>query len=309
MSVPELVGLGAKASLILTVFGLGLHATTGDAVSLFRRPARLARSIGTMFIAMPIVAALLVLAFDLPPAIRIALGALAISPVPPIWPRKTLHAGGSESYTIGLLTATSVLAIISIPLSLQLLARALGTPLRESPATIAGIALASVLLPLAAGILVRRLAPRPAERASRFVVMAGLTMLVVAVSPIAIELWPAFAELTGNGTLAVMSLFVLTGLALGHLFAGPPTEDRVVLALASCARHPGIAVAIATTNFPEQRLAPAAIVLYLLVSVVVSVPYVAWARKRHERSTAGAPTAPRARPRAWRSPTHRARSR
>jgi bile acid:Na+ symporter, BASS family len=55
-------------------------------------------------------------------------------------------------------------------------------------------------------------------------------------------------------------------------------EDRTVLALYTSARHPGVAVAIAQTNFPEQRLALAAILLAMLVSAVLALPYMNWIR-------------------------------
>jgi bile acid:Na+ symporter, BASS family len=57
-----------------------------------------------------------------------------------------------------------------------------------------------------------------------------------------------------------------------------------VLALASGARHPGAALAIATANFPEQKLAPAAILLYLLLSAILSIPYVMWGKRHAEIS-------------------------
>ena len=83
-------------------------------------------------------------------------------------------------------------------------------------------------------------------------------------------------SLIGNGTITVMIVLAVVGLASGHLLGGPDPDDRVVLALASATRHPGIAIAIAQANFPDQKLAPAAIVLYMLVSAIASAPYLKW---------------------------------
>jgi BASS family bile acid:Na+ symporter len=52
-----------------------------------------------------------------------------------------------------------------------------------------------------------------------------------------------------------------------------------VLALASASRHPGMALAIARLNFPDEHAVPAAILLYFLVSTLIALPYVRW-RKR-----------------------------
>jgi BASS family bile acid:Na+ symporter len=51
----------------------------------------------------------------------------------------------------------------------------------------------------------------------------------------------------------------------------------------SCAcRHPAIAFAIASANFPDQRFG-GAIILYLLLSLLIGVPYVRWNRSRVEQ--------------------------
>jgi BASS family bile acid:Na+ symporter len=60
---------------------------------------------------------------------------------------------------------------------------------------------------------------------------------------------------------------------------GPDPEHSVVLALSSACRHPAIALSIAATNFPDERFG-GTILLYLIVSAVVGIPYIAWQRKQ-----------------------------
>jgi hypothetical protein len=74
---------------------------------------------------------------------------------------------------------------------------------------------------------------------------------------------------------------VVVGLAAGHLLGGPDAEDRTVLALSTASRRPAIAMAIAHTNFPEQTLAMAAVLLYLIVDAIVALPYLNWTKRRH----------------------------
>jgi BASS family bile acid:Na+ symporter len=52
-----------------------------------------------------------------------------------------------------------------------------------------------------------------------------------------------------------------------------------VLALSSACRHPAIALSIAAANFPDEHFG-GTILLYLIVSTVVGVPYLAWNRKQ-----------------------------
>src|SRR5262245_34819053 len=129
MTLASLIVLVLKTSIFLTVLSFSLNATLQDATYLFRRPAKLARAVVSMNIVMPMFAVSIVLLFDLHQAVRIALVALSVSPVPPFLPTKALKSGGRSCYTIGLLAAAAMLAIVFIPLTLMLLERVFGVPL------------------------------------------------------------------------------------------------------------------------------------------------------------------------------------
>ena len=285
MSLEALIPMVLKTSIFLTVLGLGLRASVHDVVSLARDRSRLVRSMVATIVIMLIVAALLALSFDLNPAVKIALVALSISPVPPLWPKRTLKAGGDESFTLGLLVATAALSIITIPIAVEVFQRVFGIPLRMSADVIARTVLVTILLPLFLGITVRQLVPSFARDTATAISSTGTALLVAGVIPLLIKLWPATTSLIGDGTLAAMTAFVVIGLAAGHFLGGPARESRAVLALACASRHPAIAIAIAQVNFPSQRLVPAAIVLYLLVNAVVSTAYLKRGRRPAPRRT------------------------
>lgn len=280
VSLHALVVLGVKTSIVLTVVGLGLSASLDDAISLFRAPERLFRSLLAMMVIVPLFAVIVASVFDLDPAVKIALAALSISPVPPLWPRRSLRAGGEMSYTIGLLVATALLSIVTVPLGLLLFESIFSIPLRMHPLDVAYLAFVTVLLPLVAGMVVRRRLPRFADRAARPVSLLSIGLLGVSIVPILITIWPAITTLVGDGTLLTMLAFVLVGVIGGHALGGPADEDRCTLVLASASRHPGIALAIAQVNFPNEHLLAPAIVLYLLVSGLATTPYVRWTRRQ-----------------------------
>jgi bile acid:Na+ symporter, BASS family len=58
------------------------------AVHLFRRPGQLVRGLVAMNLLMPMFAVALAVMFDLNPAVKIALVALSVSPIPPVLPKK-----------------------------------------------------------------------------------------------------------------------------------------------------------------------------------------------------------------------------
>jgi bile acid:Na+ symporter, BASS family len=278
MDPATLVLFGLKASVAVLVFGLGLEADFADAFYLFQRPWQLIRSLFAINIVMPLFAAALAALFNLHPAVKIALVALAVSPVPPILPRRQGKVAARASYPIGLLVAAGLLAIVFVPVAVELLGWEFGADAHISVAAIAKLIVMTVLGPLVTGIVFRSVAPAFAERISRPMSLIATLLLFICAVAILFGAGPAIISLIGNGTIVALAAFIFIGLGTGHLLGGPSAEDRSVLALATACHHPGIALAIANANFPEQKLAPAAVLLYLVLSLVLVIPYVKWRR-------------------------------
>lgn len=287
MDLATLIPIALRSSIFLLVFALGLGANFDEALSLLRRPAQLLRSLVAMNVVMPVFAVLLAATFDLHYIVKVALIALAVSPVPPILPKKQLKAGGSAHYTVGLLFSAALLTIVSLPLSVEIVGRVFDKPTHVSPATVALIVSITVIAPLAAGILVRHLAPRVAERIAAPVSLFATVALFVGVLPIVFAAWPAAVSLVGNGTLAAITVFIVAGLAAGHFLGGPDPNDRVVLALATATRHPGVAMAVAHAVAPGNKLVLGAVLWYLIVGLIVSAAYLAWRRRQADTATLG----------------------
>jgi BASS family bile acid:Na+ symporter len=288
MTLQQLIGLVLRASIALLVFSIGLGAQPSDLVHLFRRPRLLARSLLAMYGVMPLLALALALTFPMHPAIKLALVTLAVSPVPPALPRKQLKAAAEEaSYIVGLLVVAGLAAVVVVPIWVSLLGRVAGRATQMSPGAVARVVLATVLVPLVLGMLLRRLAPALVERVRYPISLTANVLLLLGSIPLLLAVAPAMGSLIGNGTILVLVVFVAVGLAAGHLLGGPILAERTVLALATAARHPGVALAIATANAPTQKLAPAALLLYLLVSAIGAMPYLAWVR-HHARPLPGA---------------------
>ena len=265
--------LAVRAGIILTVLALGLRASFDDATFLVRRPTKLGKALLSMNVVMPLFAAAMISMFALQPVVKIALLTLAVSPIPPFLPSKALRVGGDAAYTIGLLVAASVLAIVFVPLSVELLGVAFRRSVQVSVSSVVLVMATTVLAPLAVGLLVHRLAPTFAARSAKPVSIVGLVVLVASVIPIAVVAMPDTISLIGDGTLLALTAFVVVGLVTGHLLGGPERGERTVLALTTSSRHPGIALAIASANFTDHHRLLSTILLYLIVTTVVSIPY------------------------------------
>lgn len=276
MTLAQLIPIAISASIFLIVLATGLNATLHDATYLFRHPSLLVRSILSMNVVMLVVAVTIAFVFDPPPAIKIAIIALAVSPVPPVLPTKQEKAGGTEEYAIGLLTAAAVIAVVWVPLSIHLLAEITGIAMHEPASKIAAVVLASVIVPLIAGIAIRSFAPDLAQRIARPISIFAVALLIMACIPVLFFAWPAFRALLGDGMVIALVAFSFIGLTVGHLLGGPKPNDQAVLALASGTRHPGVALAIANLNFPTEKGALAVVLCHLIIGAIVSLPYVRW---------------------------------
>ncbi len=280
MNLPKLIVVGLALSALLNLFSIGLKASLQDATYLFRRPGELARALLAMNVLMPLFALVLISIFDFNPAVKIALVALSVSPIPPPIPTKMVKAGGTESYVIGLHIAIGSLAIIFVPLVMEVIGRVRNVELHMTIAPVAKVIFISVLIPIALGMGVHKLAPALSERLSKPIALISGIGLVACIVVVWISAAPEMWSLIGNGTVIALAAFVLVGLVIGHLLGGPVPENRTSLALSTASRHPGIALLLAHANFPAETLVTAAVLLYLLVNAVVSIPYLLWIKPR-----------------------------
>ncbi len=286
MSLQALLLLALKLSILLTVFGIGLRATGDDVLYLLRRPRVLLRSMLAMFVVMPLFAVFITTKFEYHRAVEIALVALAISPVPPLLPRRVTKSGGRAPYGLGLMVTAAVLSIVFVPLALKIIGLFFHKPFVMGPGAVARMIAVSVIVPLGAGMLFRKFAPHVAGRIAKPVGMVAAVLLGVGVLAAVVHVFPIAWSLIGNGTLLVFVLFIAFGLAVGHLLGGPGPDERVTLALCTACRHPGLALAIASANFPQETREVGAILLYVVLNILVAIPYVAWHRRVSARGDA-----------------------
>jgi BASS family bile acid:Na+ symporter len=279
MTAQTLILLALKASIVLSVFAIGIVSRVDDTLFLLRRPSLLLRSVLAINVVMPLVSAAMAWTLDLPHAIEVALVALAASPVPPVLPKKQIKARGEPSYAIGLLVVAALIAVLFVPIAVELVGLAFHLPVHMNPWPIARLVVATVLAPLVAGLAVRRLAPELAARFARPVGRIANVVLMLCVVAVLTTAWPAIVAFVGTGALWAVAAFVAVGLAVGHGLGGPDPHGRTVLALATAARRPGVALAIASANFPADKAILPAFLLYLVFGAILAIPYVIW-RKR-----------------------------
>jgi BASS family bile acid:Na+ symporter len=272
MNLQQIVVLAIQASIFCVVFGFGLKATPSDLRALLQRPALLLRSLFAVLVVMPAVAVVIARMFDIRPAAEIALIALAISPLPPLLPRRESNAGAYGSFALSLMLVLAALSIVTVPLSLEVLAQLFDKPLGASSGGVARVVLMTTLIPAAAGMAVRAMSAALADRIEPTATLIAKILLPFAALVLLTGLWRQIWDAIGGGAVIEMIVFVGVGLLVGDLCGRPHREYSIVLALSNTCRHPALALSIAAANFPNGQFA-GTILLYLIVSGVLVTAY------------------------------------
>lgn len=281
MNAAKLIGIGIDISMALMVFSVALSAGSERLRGAFRSPGLLARSLVAMFIVMPVVAVLIARNFDLNRELLVALILIALSPVPPVLPSKQIKAGGGTNFVLGLLVTAALAAIAIVPAGVALIGRVFGREL-DVPYDVVGRTVGmSVLLPVLAGLVVARAAPAFAARAAGPLSKFAGILLLACFLPALWASWSTIAAQMTNFTVVAIVAFMLIGLAVGHFLGGPDPGDRTALALATATRHPGVAIAVLHAVEPDSKAVTLVILLYLVVGMVATIPYVRWRTRRH----------------------------
>lgn len=284
MDAKALTLLALQIAIAGTVLTYGLQATRDDLLYIVQRPGLLLRSLVAMLVVMPLIVVACVYFLDLPQPTAVVLTALAISPVPPLLPRKHKKAGGVAPYGLGMLVVLALMSIVTVPLSLVLFDWLFAQPLAVGLTAIIKIVVTMIVAPLVAGMLIAHFAPRAATLLFAPVRRIAMLLLIVGTLVLLAGTWRAIWSATAQSTLLAIAGFVLAGLIVGHWLGGPEPEHASVLALSTASRHPAIALAISTANYPGEPFAPT-LALYLILCTLLAIPYVKWQRRRTELSS------------------------
>jgi BASS family bile acid:Na+ symporter len=278
MSAAQFFHVLLLGGLFTSVLALGTRTTREEVSYLWRRPSLMTRSLLTIYVVMPLVTLVLMRVLPVPIHTQIALVLLAISPGLPVAPKNMLKLGGYPPYVHSLLVSTSLIAIITVPVSLALLGAAFPEEAAIRPLQLLKVLGATFLVPLALGLLLRRRAPAVAERAAG---PAGKIGAVALSAWFLILLVLNFRDVLDLGawSLSAIALWTFVGLAVGHLLGGPDPANRSSLALATALRHIGVAAVIGKTCFEAAK--PLNLILvYIAAYTFVPIPYSIWWKKR-----------------------------
>jgi BASS family bile acid:Na+ symporter len=275
----ELVALAVQISLLLIVLSIGLQARWGDLTYALKHPRQLFRAFIAVNLVVPLVAYVLCRFLPLEPMTEVGLVLMAVSPLAPFAPGKMLKAGADRAFVDGLYLTLLIAAVVIVPATIALMSAISYQTAHISILDVGLFVAKSVLVPMLVGLTVSGIWPTLAGKLAPIARITGYALLIPVALLILLKMGSGLAALIGHGGLIVITVTVLAGIAAGHWLGGSVPGHRVALSQAAATRHPGIAGLIAHKNFPGPQVI-LAIVLFLLVSIVVSAAYNKWAHAK-----------------------------
>jgi BASS family bile acid:Na+ symporter len=274
-----LTTVGLPLALAVVMFGLGLSLTVADFGRIAREPRAVGVALATQILLLPAVCFALVVGLGLDPVLAVGMMLLAASPGGTTANLFSHLFRGDVALNITLTAVNSVIAVVTLPLVVNLAVGWFAPPLGSSVGLQFDKILqvfAIVLVPVVLGMLVRRLSPATARRAERPVRILSAVVLVLVIAG------ALLAEREDLGTYLadvglVTTLFCLLSLGAGFLVPRlfrVGYRQSVASAFEIGIHNSTLAIAVALTVLGDERLAvPAAVYGVIMFPLAAGVGY------------------------------------
>jgi bile acid:Na+ symporter, BASS family len=264
--VLEVLQLIAKLSVLVFVVTcmvtVGLSLKLREVLAPLRKVRLVLLALAVNFLLAPLLAYRLTVVIPLNPAHAIGLLLLGGAAGAPFLPKLAEMARGDLAFSVALMILLMVGSTLFMPLALPLLIPGL----QADPWSIAQPLVVQMVLPLAAGLVVKSRFERfaawlkPVLSLVSNVSLVLLTLLLIGLNG------EALLGTLGGGAIFAFAVFVGVTFAAGFLLGGPEAGTRRVLGLGTGQRNIAAALVIATSSFSDPQ-----VVTMLLVETVVGL--------------------------------------
>lgn len=292
-----LTTIGLPVALGIIMLGLGLSLTLADFARVLKQPRAVMVALFCQLLVLPAICFGLVVAFQLPPVLAVGMMMLAASPGGTTANLYSHLFRGDIALNISLTAVNSVIAVITLPLITNF-AIAVFQPFDDQLGLQWSKALevfAIVLLPVALGMLIRRLRPRFADAMDKPVRIASVVILIVVIAGAVASNWSLLVANVAQLALITV-LFCLISLSVGFLvprLLGVGRRQAIASSFEIGIHNATLAIVIAQTVLGSVELSlPAAVygVLMFFIAFAFGVLIRDRTRPDGETSPAGAGT-------------------
>lgn len=259
-------------ALALIMFALGLGLTIGDFARVFRQPRAILTGLLSQMVLLPLIAFAIALSFGLSGEMAVGLMLIAACPGGASAGLVTRLAGGETALSISLTAITSVAAVASVPLIVDLALRhftGTGTTVSLPVFEVVRGVFIITTVPVALGMLVRHLQPAFTARieplAGR---VATLLFILIVIATFVSQRQALFDHLAAIGPAAMLLCVttMATGFALGRL-ARVARGGRIAIAVESGLQNAALAIFLAMSILKTPAMAVPGVIYALLMNV------------------------------------------
>lgn len=222
-----LTTIALPVALGIIMLGLGLSLTVSDFSRVLKHPKAVIVALTCQLLVLPAVCFGLVVAFNLSPVLAVGMMMLAASPGGTTANLYSHLFRGDVALNVSLTAVNSVIAVITLPVITNL-SIAYFKPFDDQLGLQWSKVLevfAIVLLPVAVGMLIRRMSPKFATNMDKPVRIASVIILVVVIAGAVAQNWTLLVE--NFGRLALITVvFCLLSLTAGYLVPRLARVDR-----------------------------------------------------------------------------------
>ena len=248
--------------LMLIMFSLGLTLALRDFVLVARRPLLVGAGFATHLLVLPLLGLAIGWLFALPPELALGLFIVSLCPAGTTSNAMTFVGRGNVALAVVLTALTSLVTVVTIPI---LLAWAVPWFLSGGGRDVPALSVPNVILqliritvlPILAGMLVRRFRPELAARMARWLRPTAFVILVVVIGfSVIVSLDMVLANLAG-ATPAIFALN-LSAMAFGLLLGraiGAGARDAMTLAIETGVQNVTLAIFLTLTVLGSLPLA------------------------------------------------------
>jgi bile acid:Na+ symporter, BASS family len=253
--------------VLSTMIGTGLGLRVLEIVTPLRSWRLIALAFVANFVAMPLVALGLARAIGLDEPLAIGLLIMAAAGGSPTLPKFVQIARANLALAVGLMVLLMVITVGYLPLVLPRLLPGVSV----SPGQIAGSLVVTILLPLAAGLLVNERRPNVAAKVKPVLdKTSNLSLIVLVVLQTVLNARSVVAVFGTGGILAGV-LFLAAAFAIGWALGGPTADTRVVLGIGTFQRNVAASLVVAGQSFDDPNVT-VMIIVVTVVSMLILIP-------------------------------------
>jgi bile acid:Na+ symporter, BASS family len=254
--------------VVSSTLGVGLSLTVGEILAPLKNARLVALSLVANFVLAPLAALGLWRALGLDEPLGIGLLLCGLAAGAPFLIKLAEFAKSDLAFAVGLMVLLMVVTVGYVPLVLPFVVE--GTTVNA--AKIAQSLVVLMLVPLAAGLLLRAGRPGAADRIRPAIgVLSNLSMVLVVLLTIAAHFKSVLSVFGTFGVLAAI-VYTVVCIGIGWLLGGPGPSTRRVLALGTAQRNAAAAFVVAGQNFDDPKVI-VMITVVLIVGFILLLPF------------------------------------